>query len=378
MATATTPRTRTPAAGSERSGPKTTRPSADKRREPASPATAQRIRRTLDAAPDRIDVRDWQYQPTLLPLPDLIVNCRRVPRILDQGSEGACTGFALAACINFQLAGRGLVTARDMQRLASPRMLYEMARRYDEWPGEKYAGSSARGAMKGWVAHGVARQALWPDTLHGPGHLDDERAKDAQRTPGGAYYRVIHRNIRDMHAAISETGILYATLMVHEGWDDPKGRQATLEYAHGGRRVVEKIPIIERKGRADGGHAVAIVGYTEDGFIVQNSWGRQWGLDGFALLPYEDWMLHATDCWVAQLGVPISFDLWTDHKAAETTAGLQRAGTAIPLADIRPHVIDIGNNGLLSDSGQYWTTPRTSNACWHRSPRCRRSGSGRA
>jgi len=68
-------------------------------------------------------------------------------------------------------------------------------------------------------------------------------------------------------------------------------------------------------------------------------------------------MLHATDCWVAQLGVPIAFDLWTDRNAAETTAGLQRAGRAIPLAEIRPYVIDIGNNGRLSDSGEYWTTP---------------------
>lgn len=34
-------------------------------------------------------------------------------------------------------------------------MLYELARRYDEWPGEGYEGSSARGAMKGWVRHGV-------------------------------------------------------------------------------------------------------------------------------------------------------------------------------------------------------------------------------
>ena len=356
MATATATQKRNPS-GSEASGPKTTRPGADKRREPATPTTARRIRRTLDAAPDRIDVRDWLYQPTLAPLPDRVVNCRRVPRILDQGQEGACTGFALAACINFQLAGRGLLTARDGERLVSPRMLYEMARRYDEWPGEKYAGSSARGAMKGWVAHGVARQSLWPDTLHGPGHLDDERARDAQRTPGGAYYRVIHRNIRDMHAAITETGILYATLMVHEGWDDPAGNRASIAYEHAGKRVVEKIPIIERKGRADGGHAVAIVGYTEDGFIVQNSWGRAWGQDGFALLPYEDWMLHATDCWVAQLGVPISFDMWTGPKAAaETTAGLQRAGTAVPLAEIRPYVIDVGNNGRLSDSGEYWTT----------------------
>jgi hypothetical protein len=344
---------------SDASGPKTTRPAAEERRESApAKTTAEKIKRTLDAAPDRIDIRDWFYQPNLQPLPDFVVNCRGVPRILDQGSEGACTGFALAAVVNYQLARRQLITAHDQDRLVSPRMLYEMARRYDEWPGEDYEGSSARGAMKGWTAHGVASRKLWPDTLKRPDNLTDERATDAQRTPGGAYYRVIHRNIRDMHAAIAEAGILYATLMVHEGWDKPGPEMISISYALEGNSVTEMLPVIARKGRADGGHAVAIVGYTRDGFIVQNSWGEEWGNNGFALLPYEDWMLHATDCWVAQLGVPISFNVWSDPNSAETTAGIQRAGEAIPLATIRPFVVDIGNNGLLSDSGQYWTTEK--------------------
>jgi len=37
-----------------------------------------------------------------------------------------------------------------------------------------------------------------------------------------------------------------------------------------------------------GGHAVAMVGYTPDRFIVRNSWGRGWGDKGFgyASIPY--------------------------------------------------------------------------------------------
>ncbi|MEO5694711.1 MAG: C1 family peptidase [Usitatibacter sp.] len=338
------------------SRPKTTRPAAGDRRD-AAPArtTAQKINRKLDAAPDRIDIRDWIYQPSLQPLPDVVINCSAVPQILDQGNEGACTGFALAAVINFQLARRSLITAQDSSRLVSPRMIYEMARHYDEWPGEAYEGSSARGAMKGWVSHGVTRSSLWPAKLKGSGNLTETMARDALRTPGGAYYRVVHRNVRDMHAAIAETGVLYATLMVHEGWDAPAGASVDIAYTHEGNSALLTLPIIQRKGRADGGHAVAIVGYTDAGFIIQNSWGPSWGHKGFALLPYEDWLLHATDCWVAQLGVPVVMNLWTDG-AAETTAGIQRAGSAIPLAEIRPYVIDVGNNGLLSNSGEYWTT----------------------
>lgn len=306
----------------------------------------------LDAFPDRIDLRDWFYEPTLAPIPDQLVNCHLVPEVLDQGQEGACTGFALAAVINFLLAKRG------KKHGVSPRMLYELARRYDEWPGEDYEGSSARGAMKAWVKHGVCRRTTWPDDLHGPGHLSDKMATEALYAPGGAYYRVRHRQVRDMHAALHETGILYVTLMVHNGWTDPGPTKVKVECQVAGKKKRLSLPVISRKGRADGGHAIAIVGYTEEGFIIQNSWGPDWGMRGFALLPYEDYLLHATDVWVAQLGVPLSMDLWVSGEAADTASGLFRASQSIPLADIRPYVIDVANNGELSDSGEYWTTEK--------------------
>jgi hypothetical protein len=336
-------------ASRDTSTPKTTRPTAKSRRLPprVEPA-AERMGRTLDAVPDRIDVRDWFYQPSLAPLPDVLINCDSVPEILDQGSEGACTGFALAAVVNF------LLRARNLDRRVSPRMLYEMARKYDEWPGERYEGSSARGGMKGWMAHGVVNSAEWPIAKVGAKHLTATLATAARRTPGGAYYRVMHRQIRDMHAALNEAGILYVTLMVHDGWNEPGPAQYKVRYVESGNLRERDFPIITRKGRADGGHAVAIVGYTEMGFIVQNSWGPTWGASGFALLPYEDYLLHATDVWVAQLGVPVTVDTWNVMNV--DSAGISRAADNVSLDTIRPYVVDVGNNGELSDQGQYWTT----------------------
>jgi hypothetical protein len=318
----------------------------------AEKATGKR----LDAFPDRIDLRDWFYQPALISLPDSLVNCSLIKpaTILDQGREGACTGFALAAVVNF------LRARQKRAAIVSPRMLYELARRYDEWPGEAYEGSSARGAIKGWAKHGVCLRSAWKDSQHGIAHLTDAIIKQAMGTPGGAYYRIQPYNVRDMHTALNETGILYATMMVHSGWADPGGsrgdKPVTVSYVLNGRRGSMKLPVIRRSGSADGGHAIAIVGYTPQGFIIQNSWGPVWGAGGFALLPYEDYLMHATDVWVAQLGVPVTMDLWAADKSIDT-AGLQRTSRSIPLADIRPYVIDVANNGELSDSGEYWTTP---------------------
>ena len=55
-------------------GEKNTHPEAASRREAQRPRRAgarMRDRKNLDAQPDRVDVRDWIYQPTLSPLRDL-------------------------------------------------------------------------------------------------------------------------------------------------------------------------------------------------------------------------------------------------------------------------------------------------------------------
>ena len=37
-----------------------------------------------------------------------------------------------------------------------------------------------------------------------------------------------------------------------------------------------------------GYHAIAIVGYNKEGFIIRNSWGRSYGNNGYTLIKYED------------------------------------------------------------------------------------------
>lgn len=41
-----------------------------------------------------------------------------------------------------------------------------------------------------------------------------------------------------------------------------------------------------------GGHAVAIVGWNDEGFIVRNSWGASWNGDGHTIFPFSHWGLQ--------------------------------------------------------------------------------------
>src|SRR5262249_39313708 len=121
--------------------------------------------RTFDARPGRIDFRDLPYRPRLVSLPDRYPTAADIKRyfpayctskmVLDQKQEGSCTGFGLAAVVNYlrwelELKSRSKSTKTPTKTAkVSARMLYQNARLYDEWQGEDYEGSSCRGAMKG-------------------------------------------------------------------------------------------------------------------------------------------------------------------------------------------------------------------------------------
>ncbi len=46
---------------------------------------------------------------------------------------------------------------------------------------------------------------------------------------------------------------------------------------------------------AYGGHAVTIVGYDDVGFIVKNSWGTEWGTDGYCRVAFDYHRLYAME-----------------------------------------------------------------------------------
>ncbi len=293
--------------------------------------------RKYNVRADTLDFRDLMYEATLVEVPTRIpladYRKARVP-VLNQGQEGACTGFGLATVAHYLLRTRH-VTA-DPEPI-SPRMFYQMAKRYDEWSGEDYDGSSARGAMKGWHKHGVCDASLWPyDPKNPDGTLNERRARDAAGRPLGAYYRVRHHDIVAMHAALAEVKVLYATATVHAGWN-----------------AVGRDGVIRWNDEVLGGHAFAIVAYDERGFWIQNSWDTDWGMGGFGLLSYDDWLKNATDVWVARLGAPIKVETGVGAKTGY--AGTMRA-RSYSLPDLRPHIISIGNDGQLRSSGQFGTT----------------------
>ncbi len=324
----------------------------------ASFAAVQPQRQPLRRAPvkpDSVDLRDWLYRPSIAVSPHAQILPTDPRSIKDQGQSNACTGFALSTVVEYLLA-RGQRPAEQI----SGYMLYSMARRYDEWSDndDADAGSSLRGALKGLSRHGASLARLWK-TKRMPAATNDPATDwwlDAVKRPLGTYYRIVPKAIGDIHVALSEAGVVYASAMVHDGWSvlaDGADEEAPTSVA--------QLPKI-KSARGTAGHAFAIVGYSDAGFVVQNSWGTRWGRGGFAILAYDDWLQNAMDCWVVQLGVVTS-----EHElvAQDSTLRPQAAGQPVLLASddkladhqIAPFVVDMENNGELSQRGRFRTQP---------------------
>jgi len=312
--------------------------------------------RKRNVRPDPVDLRDWEYRPSIAVSPANAWLPHDPQPTKHQEDTNACTGFALATVIQYLLDH-----GKKPVEVMSGHMLYSMARRYDEWAEEDEtidSGSSLRGALKGWSKHGASCERLWclPDMP--PANIKEgDWWVDAVKRPMGAYYRIDPTNIRDIHVALAEVGAVYASALTHAGWDT-----LTRETPSPAPTSVEELKdevIPTGTGARDQGHAFAIVGYTAKGFVVQNSWGQAWGRGGFAVLPYDDWLANAMDCWVVQLGVVTAEH---DEVANAHSLRVEPSGRAVvardaTLADheISPFVVNMENDGRLSQRGRFRT-----------------------
>ena len=325
------------------------RSSAPKRPPPA---------RHKDVRPDPVDLRDFVYRPPVSTRPpaELLPTAARVRH---QGETFACTGFALATVVE-----RLLDRAKpERAEAVSPWMLYALARRYDEFiddPSDD-AGSSLRGALKAWSRHGASAEVLWPKISEPKRKITKKDTpasdwwNDAVQRPLGAYYRVDTRQIIDLQLAIQEAGVVYASVFTHPGWnrlDLAKAR--VLPKSASGFPLIDHVKVSEQSG-----HAIALVGYCADGFIIQNSYGPRFGAGGYAVLRYADWLANAMDAWVVQLGV-----VTAERRAIAQRDGLRMRAGDVQLSgerhlqthELSSYVINFGNNGQLSPRGHFSTS----------------------
>ena len=149
-----------------------------------------------------------------------------------------CVGYAWAHWID-----DGPVTHKLPHPNIPPQTIYKEAQKVDEWVGEKYDGTSVRGAAKYLKLTNKISSYLWT---------------------------------YDVNVLIN-TVLTKGPVVVGTNW-------------YYNMFFPNKLGIISATGKLAGGHAYLINGVdtVKKQFRIKNSWGRRWGQLGHAYISFDD------------------------------------------------------------------------------------------
>jgi C1A family cysteine protease len=225
--------------------------------------------------PDLPDHRDRMFAAPfaeVAPLPprvDLRPGC---PEVYDQGALGSCTANAIAAALEFdqmkQALGRVFVPSR---------LFIYYNERVIEGTVEEDAGAMIRDGMKSVAKQGAPHERLWPYVISKFRTRPTPASyKDGAKHPAVLYQRVV-QHVSQFEACLAAGYPFVFGFAVYESFE-------TAAVSRSGR-----VPMPKRTELLIGGHAVLAVGYDETKrvFIVRNSWGKGWGMQGYFTMPFD-------------------------------------------------------------------------------------------
>ncbi len=259
----------------------------------------------LRALPSFPDPRDYKYSRLVAvtgDAPQTIDYRPNLPAVFDQGNRGSCVACAAAW------------TVKAVQELAqgdypvgglSAAFLYSLCKQNDGIPNQE--GTYPRVAMKMLQQYGVCPEELLPYHMLTDLAEPNVPVISASAKSAASLYK-IQTYAQLCGADTDRTGMveIWRTALKREG----PFMAALLVCDNFVPDGEFKLPI--PSGRIRGGHAVGIVGDLPDqeSFILRNSWGKEWGKDGYALLPYK-WLTSSYDPWGDGKKAWYIFEAWT-------------------------------------------------------------------
>jgi C1A family cysteine protease len=204
--------------------------------------TVMARQRSLKALPEELDLRGDMQD------------------VVNQGSQGTCSAQSASAIREYQ-------EQKEMQlnQYLSPQFVYNLRSNY---PG---AGMFGRNTMEILLKNGICRELTYAyGTIEPIEDIPSEVYNEAKHHVIQEYARVT--TLKGLKESLYRNGPCYISFPV---------------YNYGGRFWKEK-----EGDKMIGGHAVCVVGYNKEGFILRNSWGKGWVDNGYTVYPYRDWNSH--------------------------------------------------------------------------------------
>jgi C1A family cysteine protease len=262
--------------------------------------------------PDRKDLRDFIYKPTLSKLPKQVDLRSQFPAVYDQGQLGSCTANACVGLLEYleitaKMGSFQVETLSEVSPSECLEYLYNLGRIFEkdfvalsrlflywqtrnlEGTVDEDAGATLMDCMKVMQKIGVCPEVDFPyDITKFKVPPSKQANADAQVHKISAYFRV--SDLDHLKAALAEGHPVIFGFYVYESFESEK---------------VAKTGVCPKPKKGEqllGGHAVVAVGY-QDGILggkvlIRNSWGALWGQQGYFTMSYDVFNQLVMDQWI--------------------------------------------------------------------------------
>jgi hypothetical protein len=217
----------------------------------------------LNEIPSPLDPRDVSLEEILeetkeeFILPEVLDYRNDLPSAWNQMVDGPCSAYSAAAIKQWH-EYKNYKLKKDLSR----RFVYVMRKNFPD------KGMFARDTMDILLKYGIPLDRTFKWKFKKRKDITELVFKEASNHKILAYARIY--SIDGLKKALFKNGPCYITFPVYNNemyfWKKNKTTDRFL-----------------------GGHACVVVGYNENGFIIRNSWGFNWGDKGHTIFPYSDW-----------------------------------------------------------------------------------------
>ena len=221
------------------------------------------------------DQRDFRYEPPPLlaeALPAKTDLRAGFPACYNQGELGSCTANAIAGALQFLERKEGSPHAIMPSRL----FIYYNERAL-EGTIDSDSGAQIRDGIKSVAKRGFCPEELWPYDI----------GKFADKPPERCYRAALKDRV-SQYLRLDHVGALPLLTCLASGYPFVFGFSVYESFESPSVRATGVVPMPRLGERVLGGHAVVACGYDQKAgrFIVRNSWGSRWGMDGYFTMPY--------------------------------------------------------------------------------------------
>jgi C1A family cysteine protease len=235
----------------------------------------------------RPDFRDYKFAPK--PQTEAIsykvdlTETGFMPPVYNQGQIGSCTANAIAAAVDYERKKQGeeFITPSRLFIYANERLMEGTDLGND-------SGAQIRDGIKSVSDLGVCPESLWPYHENAFNIKPPQNCYDEALNDKAIQYHSVDSN--NLMVALAQGNPVTAGITIYDSFEWPQ--------------VTEKgiVPMPKSNEHCLGGHAILLVGYDMEYkiYIARNSWGSQWGQNGYFSLPFD--YVHnadlASDFWV--------------------------------------------------------------------------------